>query len=104
MTREEAMRKVILFTAVFLFVLVLTSCNASEASTRNTTAILERIAGHWVDSALYDNPVISADLLWPLELFIYPQGIAPSGAWPLSAFIMGGTGMYYTVLQPGVRS
>ena len=99
-----AIRRVVVCVATIIFILVLSSCSTTETPAPNPTAVLERIAGHWVDSAIYDSPTISACLLWPFERYFYPQGMMmQGGAWPLSAFIIGGTGMPGLIYPLGIR-
>ncbi|MCL2403920.1 MAG: hypothetical protein FWC92_00090 [Defluviitaleaceae bacterium] len=86
------MKKTILFIITIFLILALSSCIA-KASSPDPTMVLERIAGHWVDNAIYDSLIINSSLLWPLERFFHPQGVMMQAhAWPLSSFIIGGTG------------
>jgi len=96
------MKSIILCVATIAFVLALSSCSSADASSPDPTTILERIAGHWVDIALYDSPTISADLLWPLEMVFYPQGMA-TGVRPLSAFIIDGAAFYILINPLNMR-
>jgi hypothetical protein len=96
------------FTAVaalFAFILVFTACSNRESTQQNEAPppelsdVLERVVGHWVDKEFYYSPVIDNNVLWLFERVFHLEGdyqgvsFTEWGGRPLSAHIIGGTGM-----------